>query len=179
MPSSFLSGNEWYQLNCVSLKWLTMEAHGGTLLIRFLTLKSILVFLDWEHQISAIMICLYTKSQSLRLLVWYIFIYLFEAEYMVIIDGRQAIVSVHWVLYYRAKNCLPWVLAPRGARALFMWPAYYLGGAHIIFKFNSMLPSLPTLPFFIFMFFSFLILIIDIQKVICNTILIFSHTSQR
>jgi len=66
---------------------------------------------------------------------------------------------------------------------LFRWdphgPTYYLGGAHIIFKFNSILPSLPTLPFFIFMFFSFLILIIDIQKVICNTILIFSHTSQR
>ena len=64
-----------------------------------------------------------------------------------------------------------------GSHVLFRWdphgPTYYLGGAHIIFKFNSMLPSLPTLPFLIFMFFSFLILIIDIQKIKCNTILIF------
>ena len=98
-------------------------------------------------------------------------------ELSTILSGQELLASREFWPHVTPVHC------SYGPHVLFRWdphgPTYYLGGAHIIFKFNSMLPSLPTLPFFIFMFFSFLILIIDIQKVICNTILIFSHTSQR
>ena len=167
------------------------------------------VFSDWEHHISATMICLHTKSQESEIIsMVYIYLFIWSGVYgynrwtasncvsslSTILSGQElppvssgptwgpCTVHVGPRTVHAGSHVGP-VYCSCGSHVLFRWgprgPTYYLGGAHIIFKFNSMLPSLPTLPFFIFMFFSFLILIIDIQKVICNTILIFSHTSQR